>query len=83
MNTENKILEFFKSKGTIPQSESEQLNYNYLDTGLLDSMQLVEMIVLLEDQFKIQFSMEDLQSEEFRTIGGLINIVNRHIHIKK
>jgi len=79
-NIDKKVLEFFKSKGKIlGNSEEEYLNCNYLDIGLLDSMQLVEMIALFEDLFIVKFSTEDLQSEEFRTIGGLINIIKRHL----
>ncbi len=78
MGFEDKILKFFKSKVNIPgNSKAEYLNCNYLEGGLLDSMQLVEMIVLFEDEFRIKFTTEDLQSDEFRTIGGLINIVNK------
>lgn len=78
MDLEDKILEFFKSKGSIPgNSKAEYLNCKYLEVGLVDSMQLVEMIVLFEDEFKIKFTTEDLQSNEFRTISGLINIINK------
>jgi len=47
MGFEDKILKFFKSKVNIPgNSKAEYLNCNYLEGGVLDSMQLVEMIVL-------------------------------------
>lgn len=77
MDIEKEILEFFKSKGEFPEkSENDIANCNYLEMGLIDSMELVEMIVLFEDKFKIKFSTENLQTDEFRTIGGLIKLVN-------
>ena len=51
--------------------------------GLIDSMELVEMIVLFEDKFKIKFSTENLQADKFRTIGGLIKLVNELSNEKK
>jgi len=84
MDNEKEILEFFKSKeGFEQKSEYDMTNYNYLEMGLIDSMELVEMIVLFEDKFKIKFSTENLQADEFRTIGGLIKLVNKLSNEKK
>ena len=78
MDIQKEVIAFFDSKGNLSEkSESEIINSNYLEIGLIDSMELVEMIVLFEDKFKIKFSTSDLQSDEFITIGGLIKLVNR------
>lgn len=83
MNVEKIVLKFFKSKGSFPgHSNSKYLDCNYIEAGLIDSMQLVEMIVFFENEFKIKFTNKDLQSIEFRIIGGLINIINRHLATK-
>ena len=80
MNITKKVLDYFQSKGPLPgNTEDEYLKCKYLDIGLLDSMQLVEMIVLFEKEFKIRFLTKEMQSEEFRSIGGLIEILNRHL----
>jgi len=77
MNVEKTVIEYFKSKGFLPeQSKNDYSQINYLDSGIIDSMQLVEMIVFLEDELGIKFTSKELQSNEFRTIGGLINIIN-------
>jgi len=84
MDYEKEILEFFKSKGDFSEKlEAGIANYNYLEMGLIDSMELVEMIVLFEDRFKIKFSTENLQADEFRSIGGLIKLVNKLSNEKK
>ena len=78
MDIQKEVIAFFNSKGNLSEKpESEIINANYLEIGLIDSMELVEMIVLFEDKFKIKFLTSDLQSDEFRTIGGLIKLVNR------
>ena len=84
MDIKKEIIEFFGSKGNLSKkSENEIIDSHYLEIGLIDSMELVEMIVLFEDKFKIKFSTENLQSNEFRTIGGLIKLVSRLYNEKK
>ena len=84
MDYEKEILEFFKSNGDFSEKlEADIANYNYLEMGLIDSMELVEMIVLFEDRFKIKFSTENLQADELRCIGGLIKLVNKLSNEKK
>lgn len=72
------VLDFINQRNPLPgDSEAEQLNVEYLDLGLLDSMGVVELVVGLEDVFGVRFEPEDMQSPEFRTVGGLIGLVTR------
>ena len=74
------VFAFFEARGPIPgTSEAEQGSFDYVDGVVLDSFGIVEMVTELETQFGIAFSPEDLQSPEFRTIGGLIAMVERHL----
>ncbi|MBL8550316.1 MAG: acyl carrier protein [Hyphomonadaceae bacterium] len=52
---------------------------NYIDAGQLDSMALMNLVVALEDRFDIELSDDDIVSDEFRTFGGLVAIVQRTI----
>lgn len=71
------LTSFFVSKA--PELASKNWNeietVAYLDKGILDSMQLVEMISLVESKFNIRFEMETMQLPEFRTVGGLAGII--------
>jgi acyl carrier protein len=70
------VLSFLSCKGEIPGlTEQEKFDYTYLDAGFIDSMELVELIMELESRFQIKFSAQDMQSNKFRTVGGLIGIV--------
>ena len=42
-----------------------------LETGLLDSLSLIELLVVLDEHFDVQVSVEDLQIEDFRTIKSI------------
>ena len=78
MKTQDIVFKFFDEKGGIPGNGlQEKLRCHYLDIKIIDSMGIIEMISLFEDKFKIRFEAEHLQSNEFQTIGGLIELVDR------
>ena len=78
MHTQDIVFEFFDEKGGIPGNGlQEKLACHYLDIKIIDSMGIIEMVTLFEDSFKIRFEAEDLQSNEFQTVGGLIELIDR------
>ncbi len=77
MDVREKVLSFFRSKSAFQDDNTVDMNSDYLDAGWLDSMQLVEMIVTFEQEFGIKFSAREMQSEEFRTLEGLIVLLER------
>ncbi len=42
-----------------------------LGSGLLDSLGLVELLALLEQQFDVQIPLEELELDHFRTVGSI------------
>ena len=69
------VLDFFNGRGDIPGStDVEKLACMYLDVGLLDSFGLVDMVLEIEEKCGFRFEAEQMQSREFRTIGGVIAI---------
>ena len=58
----------------IEMDDNEFLKYRYLDNHL-DSFGIIQFIMAIEDEFNIKLLPEDTESEEFRTIEGLIKII--------
>ena len=58
----------------IEMSDNEFLKYRYLDNHL-DSFGIIQFIMTIEDEFNIKLLPEDTESEEFRTIEGVIKII--------
>lgn len=44
-------------------------------TGVLDSLQLVELLAALEQTFELQIAVEDLELDDFRTLSGIVQFV--------
>lgn len=77
----NFIVSLLEKHGPVPEgNEKEKLAYRFLETGHIDSFTLNEFIIEIEDQFDIVLSPDDTQSEEFRSIGGLIEIIKNRIN---
>ena len=58
----------------IEMDDNEFLKYRYLDNHL-DSFGIIQFIMTIEDEFGITLLPEDTESEEFRTIEGVIKII--------
>jgi D-alanine--poly(phosphoribitol) ligase subunit 2 len=48
-----------------------------LETGLVDSIGLVELILQLEDRFGLSLPMEDLEIDDFRSINRIADLITR------
>lgn len=78
MDTQDIVVKFFEEKGGLPGDRlQEKLACHYLDIKIIDSMGIIEMVSLFEEEFKIRFEAEHLQSNEFQTVGGLITLIKR------
>jgi acyl carrier protein len=68
------IRAIFATKWAI-QVESPLLDL--LDTGLVDSVTLVELLLELEDRFGVSLPLEELELEDFRTVARIAALVTR------
>jgi acyl carrier protein len=59
--------------------DEELFSVDYVDKGLIDSFQIVELITKLESHFGIKFSSEDFTSEEFKTLKGISTLIEGRI----
>jgi D-alanine--poly(phosphoribitol) ligase subunit 2 len=48
-----------------------------LETGLVDSIGLVELILELEERFGVSLPMEDLEIEDFRSVYRISDLIVR------
>lgn len=69
-----KILQAIKSLG-IDVIINE--NTNLVDTGILDSLKIMELIVELENIFCIEIDGEDIIPENFKTVITISNLVQK------
>ena len=73
-----KILEFVEREYKLPE-DIDLDTYDFVENGYVDSMGLVQFVAILEDDFDIEFTKDELLSDEFKTVGGLEKIISAKI----
>jgi acyl carrier protein len=68
------VLDYLQRHYSIKNNEIMKLRY--IDEGYIDSMGLILFISNIETEFNIEFSVDELSSNDFGTIGGLIKIIS-------
>ncbi len=69
------IVDWFSSRGKLHCGAREALGIDYLQSGLLTSLEIVEFVSEIENRFGIQFSETEMQDPRFSTIGGIADLV--------
>lgn len=74
------VYNFFASRNaTLPEEEAERSSCMYLNASLLDSFGVIELIMEVEQKCNVRFTGEDYENPQFKTVGGLIALINEKI----
>jgi acyl carrier protein len=74
---------YWKNLGKHVTNDTEFIKYRYLDSGDIDSFEIVHFIIDIEENFNISIDADDTESDEFRYIGGLIGIIEKKYALHK
>jgi acyl carrier protein len=74
------VTDWFVARGKIRKSALENglealRQTDYFEAGWLTSMEVVEFVAEIEQEFDIQFSDSDLQDPRFVTISGITEMI--------
>jgi len=69
------LQKWFAGRGKMGQGSQPNLLVDYFAAGWLTSMEIVEFVTEIEQQFRMQFSEADLQDARFVTISGLSELI--------
>ena len=73
-NIKEFIVDYIQREYTVPE-DADIMNLNYVEEGYVDSMGLIQFIAIVEDEFGIVFTDEDLSNPDIKVVGKLIEIV--------
>lgn len=74
------ILEFLRTQGFLNEKISLQENDSLSETGVIDSITLLQLVDFLESKYKIEIPVEMITPENFDTLAGISQSV---IKLKK
>jgi D-alanine--poly(phosphoribitol) ligase subunit 2 len=72
------VVQLIEKKTRLPK-DIDIDKFNYVDTGYVDSLGIIKFIVEIESHFDIEITDTDIESPEFRTIGGIASIISNKI----
>ena len=75
------ILDFVEREYKLPDNVDYD-SFDFVENGFVDSMGMVQFVTILEDEFDIEFSAEELLSNDFRTVGRLEKLIESKINAK-
>ena len=77
MTREERIFDFIKTT-LVPNSElAFDSEMDLLESGILDSVAMMELIVWLEDSFGIAIDTDDLVPENFASLAAITRYIEK------
>lgn len=78
MTTEATLRKFIMENYMFTEDDSELNNdHSFLDLGILDSMGILEVIALLEEDFNIVVEDEEMVPENLDSINNLLAFIQK------
>jgi acyl carrier protein len=65
------ILEFLKSRGFLDGKKSLTAHESLTESGVIDSIGLLQLVDYLESTYKIEIPMELITPDNFDTLAGI------------
>lgn len=75
-NVKEFVTEYIQREYTVAE-DIDIMTLNYVESGYVDSMGLIQFIATIEDEFSIEFEDEELENPEIKVVGKLIELIER------
>lgn len=69
------IITFFEERGVSLSRENYQ-EINYIDNAIIDSFEMLTLLMSIEDNFGVKITPMDIAEEKNKTLGELILLIN-------
>lgn len=73
-NVKDFIIDYIQREYTIPD-DIDIMNLNYVEEGYVDSLGLIQFIAVLEDEFGVTFTEDELASPDVKVVGKMVDLV--------
>jgi acyl carrier protein len=70
-----RLRAFFSEKLSV---EVSSLDADLIQTGILDSLGLVELLAYIEKEFETEISLDDVEIENFHSVAKIAEYVDAH-----
>lgn len=79
MDTREQIISYLMKEIEGYRNENDEL----VDSGLLDSLKLMELISFIEDNYNIEIDIDDIEPETFNTVNSIVSLIEKNVSRKE
>lgn len=73
------VRKFIVQKFPLARRRSVSDDDNLLETGVIDSLGVLEIVTFLQEEFSLEVQDDDLTPENFQSISSVARFVGQHI----
>lgn len=77
-NVKEFVTEYIQREYTV-SDDIDIMSLNYVESGYIDSLGLIQFIATIEDEFGIEFEEEDLENPDIKVVGKLIEMIQKKV----
>jgi len=71
------LLELLEKKTKLPANFDDTTDY--IEAGIIDSIGIIKFILEIESRFDIEMTDEEIESDAFRSVQGLVTMVSSKV----
>ncbi len=76
-STRSFVLGLLEKKSRLPKNFDDASDF--IKAGIVDSVGIIKFILELESRFDVEITDTDIESDGFRSVQGLVTMINRKI----
>ena len=81
-NIKKFVTEYIQREYTVPE-DVDIMTLNYIEAGYIDSMGFIQFVSTIEDEFDIEFEVEDIENPDMKIVGKLIDFISAKVTEKE
>ncbi|MCD7826398.1 MAG: acyl carrier protein [Clostridiaceae bacterium] len=74
----NYIVELLQEEYQLP-SDANIMEFNYVDSGYIDSLGMLRFYTMIMDEYGIEFEMEEMVDKENHVVKNLVDLVMKKL----
>lgn len=80
-NVKEFVIDYLEREYSLPK-DADLDSFNYGEAGYVDSIGLIQFIAMIEDEFDITFTDEEITDPNFQIVGALTQLIEKKISEK-
>ena len=73
------VTEYIQREYTVPENV-DIMTLNYIEEGYIDSMGYIQFVSTIEDEFDIEFDVEDIGNPDMQIVGKLVEFIEKKLN---